>query len=135
MNSRTPANTPASPRISTSSEEGTEITDLQLNELDEVSETSSNGNLSPDNVDAVENRFENETFSDRIERLAQGRINLNQNRLSHVDLLELQIENMVQRREFEYRLFGAPRDGLNDREFQNYINEYYNFFINREPEE
>ena len=134
MNTRTPVNTPVSPIISSSSEEGTELTDLQLNELDEVSSENSLV-LSPDNVDAVENRFENETFSDRIERLAQGRINLNQNRLSHVDLLELQIENMIQRREFEIRLFGQPRDELNDREFQNYINEYYNFFINREPEE
>ena len=133
MNTRTPVNTPASPRISTSSEEGTEITDLQLNELDTISENSLV--LSPDNVDAVENRFDNETFSERIERLAQGRINLNRNRLSHVDLIELQIENMVQRREFEIRLFGEPRDELNDREFQNYIEEYYNYYINRPEEE
>ena len=127
MNSRTPVNTPASPIISSSSEEGTELTELELNELDTISENSLV--LSPDNVDAVENRFENETFSDRIERLDTGRV-----RLSHSDLIHLQVENLIQRREFEYRLFGAPRDGLNDREFQNYVNEYYNFFINR-PEE
>ena len=129
--SSTPANTPISPRISTSSEEGTALTDLQLNELDEVSETSSNGNLSPDNVDAVERMYaNNDSFDNRIERLDTGRV-----RLSHSDLIHLQVENLIRRRDFEIRLFGRPRDELNDREFQNYINEYYNYYINREPEE